>query len=883
MCVFLFFLVVWSKVNDFFSFPMEIDLSRYTADALGNTGGHEIGAGAGAASRASVNDGGGDDDEEGVVVVAAAAAAGVAVGDNGHGDDDDDGDDGDDSPKLRMPAKAGRVGASDNSSSGGASGGGSGGGGSSNCLYRLKGILAHTGTSDSGHYYSFIASEEGGGEERSSSGGEMTWREYNDKQVLPFDSKNIPRECFGGIDHDSVYAAAPGQAHIRNNNAYLLVYDRVGGTADETTTTAVPPSSRPTTKEGHAEVSKEEQPPHSLNETNRRERADSLVCLDDPPPPAHSPNLSRAYHRKTFGDTSGSSACGMPKAAAATAPAASEGGGGDGGAGGRMVTSEVAAAVSGAVVPMHPSVARAVFQESTSFLNDRHLFDPAYFRFVWRLIALASSSSTLNAAQLATIAVAGGSGSKGERAGDNGDKHISDSSLLVTCGLQAGLRFSVEVLAHAKAQSCVGPWCAALSSIVNVAAAADRSEKTQGSSLWSLRALAEPQGRSWLEQMLVTCPHASTKASFQDLLLNMVVVAATSNPSPPVETGVENGAVVADTVPTVDTTAAAAAPPPRAVEDIGAEEVVEDFLEAVLGLLEGPLVESYQMTHVLSFLLKVAKHTSPGCHCISPPPSSSFSCSPPPPLRLDGGRLLLQLGALHRCVDYSRPLLSRGDPCLKSLTHLLALVVRSANTPLPTPFTPLPTSVNERGSDNSGARDGTASSSSAAAAAAAAAVVIVGKLDEASEAALLNPTWLLGVLRWCPDEASGLVQHLCWNCTRPRAYSLYKLLVEQCLGATAGQTMPTYRLYFSLLAKLLALGDHRDGVALKRANYCLPSLADRCARLAERQAPGDAAFIYDTTRLLLWVGAHVPGAAPLVEQYSQSVLQWRRLWNSGAR
>ncbi|CAM9749263.1 unnamed protein product, partial [Sphacelaria rigidula] len=52
--------------------------------------------------------------------------------------------------------------------------------------YRLKGIVAHQGTADRGHYYSLIRTD-----------GDV-WLEFNDRRVTPFDPTNIPRECFGG-------------------------------------------------------------------------------------------------------------------------------------------------------------------------------------------------------------------------------------------------------------------------------------------------------------------------------------------------------------------------------------------------------------------------------------------------------------------------------------------------------------------------------------------------------------------------------------------------------------------------------------------------------------------------------------------------------------
>jgi ubiquitin C-terminal hydrolase len=48
--------------------------------------------------------------------------------------------------------------------------------------YNLMGVLVHRGTSDSGHYYSFI-------KERVPSSNTAQWFEFNDKEVKPFDPK----------------------------------------------------------------------------------------------------------------------------------------------------------------------------------------------------------------------------------------------------------------------------------------------------------------------------------------------------------------------------------------------------------------------------------------------------------------------------------------------------------------------------------------------------------------------------------------------------------------------------------------------------------------------------------------------------------------------
>lgn len=78
--------------------------------------------------------------------------------------------------------------------------------------YRLKGVVIHTGTVNSGHYYSFI-------QERLNDPSKEKWYRFDDRSVTPFDPRNLDREAFGG---------SSGQSAYRNcANGYLLFYDRV--------------------------------------------------------------------------------------------------------------------------------------------------------------------------------------------------------------------------------------------------------------------------------------------------------------------------------------------------------------------------------------------------------------------------------------------------------------------------------------------------------------------------------------------------------------------------------------------------------------------------------------------------------------------------------
>lgn len=76
--------------------------------------------------------------------------------------------------------------------------------------YRLKGVSIHTGTMNSGHYYSII-------QDRKNSDGQ--WYKFNDRVVTKYNVEDLPDECFGGGHGPKSWGGRP--------NAYMLWYDRV--------------------------------------------------------------------------------------------------------------------------------------------------------------------------------------------------------------------------------------------------------------------------------------------------------------------------------------------------------------------------------------------------------------------------------------------------------------------------------------------------------------------------------------------------------------------------------------------------------------------------------------------------------------------------------
>ncbi|KAJ6172641.1 hypothetical protein N7470_001708 [Penicillium chermesinum] len=84
--------------------------------------------------------------------------------------------------------------------------------------FELVGVLVHTGTAESGHYYSYTR-------EPPSGSNTTSWVEFNDSDVSRFDPSTIADQCFGGVS-DPPHSM--GGVHLNKAwNAYMLFYQRV--------------------------------------------------------------------------------------------------------------------------------------------------------------------------------------------------------------------------------------------------------------------------------------------------------------------------------------------------------------------------------------------------------------------------------------------------------------------------------------------------------------------------------------------------------------------------------------------------------------------------------------------------------------------------------
>lgn len=85
-------------------------------------------------------------------------------------------------------------------------------------MFELVGVLVHSGTAESGHYYSFIR-------ERPSNSEKENWVEFNDDCVTPWDPSCMESACFGGVDYRGTLDSGNIQ-YDKPYSAYMLFYQR---------------------------------------------------------------------------------------------------------------------------------------------------------------------------------------------------------------------------------------------------------------------------------------------------------------------------------------------------------------------------------------------------------------------------------------------------------------------------------------------------------------------------------------------------------------------------------------------------------------------------------------------------------------------------------
>ncbi|KAI1457701.1 hypothetical protein F4805DRAFT_427886 [Annulohypoxylon moriforme] len=84
-------------------------------------------------------------------------------------------------------------------------------------MFELVGVLVHSGTAESGHYYSYIR-------ERPTASSMPSWVEFNDEVVTSWDPAQMESACFGGPEYRPQFEA--GTTYEKVYSAYMLFYQR---------------------------------------------------------------------------------------------------------------------------------------------------------------------------------------------------------------------------------------------------------------------------------------------------------------------------------------------------------------------------------------------------------------------------------------------------------------------------------------------------------------------------------------------------------------------------------------------------------------------------------------------------------------------------------
>ena len=192
--------------------------------------------------------------------------------------------------------------------------------------YTLSGVLVHTGTCNSGHYYSFV-------KDRTADGG---WWSCNDTNVEVLNVDTIKESCYGGgevVNTYDVHTRKPVTNFIsKPYSAYMLFYDRVE------------------CREG-----KGVEPPAVKEEVKAEVVSTAMQVDNDLTTSTTTPDAAPVVDRDVL---------------AVSPPSALP----------DLLSTEHAASL----VP--PLIFRSIWSDNAVFLSDCYIFDAPYFHFAYRLI-----------------------------------------------------------------------------------------------------------------------------------------------------------------------------------------------------------------------------------------------------------------------------------------------------------------------------------------------------------------------------------------------------------------------------------------------------------------------------------------------------------------
>lgn len=708
-------------------------------------------------------------------------------------------------------------------------------------MYALKGVVAHVGTIDRGHYYSFI-------KEPTTS----KWMEFNDRSVLPFSAEAIPSECFGG--EEQVNTPTGPQMRMRQNNAYLLFYEQV----KKTPSAQSAPSATPTdTKAKIAAVSKEE----------GKEGSQA----------AKEPQLPTGKKAVT-----GAEAPQDVETIAASAPTTVRN---------RLASitfDDIQTKESSDSFGMAERVQQAVWTENMEFQTDRFLYDPIHFRFLWQLqhthsmAIMMEKSHTMNVTNFPLQLSPKSS---------NLERFACLSlSQMVLCVL----RFGVEVVARARAQGCMNLFFEHLEEIViqdssRMCAeaivhelASDRSQIEEllgvtspqkppspakrigsGRRLSSKSNVVNMKCHPWLIQIFYECPQSNSVKAFSRFLLTCAKVLRASH--------YDDYLTVNDSAPTLAEDMDDYGPPVLPFQLSVNRAQFSRYKSSVTRLVDKLLLITEKMQpedavgregfrSVTGLLLNIAQQG------------------------FEEKQMMMGVGALYRLVSGMmgiNPSVNRipGDEvalCAELVSTLIrsAIILPPEKMPAGTAPTTTPqTSAPDPAADRSPFMTPEASNA----------------LDSAKSKHLylttedlqvfLNRIYLEESIPLCTVSTSAALQHVCWSRGGKEALKILEFVAEkvsECAMQQGGVSL-AYRSYFKAVSELLLGPAVNIALAFE---HVIPSLIHKAESLCVRQAQNDSEFIYSVLKLLHRLGCSDAKAHACVMRVRDL---WRTLPNKFAQ